>query len=394
MGTYTEYINQNFSFAKLEEERKKQLKRISEARGGRDVFVMAADLTKDNPNIGIDYSDLLPVEDQLSTLTGSAIDVIVETPGGSAEVAEDIIRLIRRRYQSVGMIVPGWAKSAGTIMVMAGDEILMGEGSALGPIDAQVRSSSGQVFSAHAFLEGLEALRNEIIQNNNVLDLVYVPMLQTISPGEIQHCKNAQDLSQNLVREWLKEFKFKNWTTRQTTGEPVTDAYKTQRAKEIAADLCDQSRWKTHGRSLHKGILEKELKLKITDYSLDRELDDAIRRYYTLLRISFETNMFKLFETLTRQIYRFSASGSVPNPVPSVQQANMLEIGVKCPKCQHETRLQANLDSDTPLQTGLEPYPVATDTLKCAKCGTEINLTNMRLQVEAQSGKKIQPFKI
>ena len=46
---------------------------------------------------------------------GKEIDILVETPGGLAEVAEDIVRTIRSKYDRVGMIVPGWAKSAGTI---------------------------------------------------------------------------------------------------------------------------------------------------------------------------------------------------------------------------------------------------------------------------------------
>lgn len=82
--------------------------------------------------------DLLPINDQLANLKGSALDLILETPGGSGEAAEDIVRSLRNRYNDLAIIVPGWAKSAGTIMVMAADEILMEPASALGPIDAQI----------------------------------------------------------------------------------------------------------------------------------------------------------------------------------------------------------------------------------------------------------------
>jgi len=40
-------------------------------------------------------------------------------------VAEDIVHILREKFKSVSFIVPGQAKSAGTIMVMSGDEILM-----------------------------------------------------------------------------------------------------------------------------------------------------------------------------------------------------------------------------------------------------------------------------
>ena len=77
-------------------------------------------LTKVAP-IGIDYDDLVPISDQLSNLKGDKIDVIIETPGGSAEIAEDIVESIRSKFSEVAMIVPGHAKSAGTIMVMAAE---------------------------------------------------------------------------------------------------------------------------------------------------------------------------------------------------------------------------------------------------------------------------------
>ena len=135
-------------------------------------------------------------------------------------------------------------------------------------------------------------------------------MLQNISPGEIQHCENAQNLSKKLVYEWLAEFKFKYWNTHSTTGKPVTEADKLSRATEIAGALCKQSEWLTHGRSINIADLER-LKLKITDYSKNADLNDAILRYYTLLRMTFETNIYKLIETVDSQIYRFVLG---PNP--------------------------------------------------------------------------------
>jgi len=62
--------------------------------------------------------------------------LILETPGGSGEVAEDIVRSLRGQFDEIAVLVPGTAKSAGTIMAMAGDEILMQPSSSLGPIDA------------------------------------------------------------------------------------------------------------------------------------------------------------------------------------------------------------------------------------------------------------------
>jgi ClpP class serine protease len=137
MGVYSEYLDRNMSFQVLSAERKIQLARISKLRGDRDMLVYAADARKHRPpevSAMIHYDDLLPISDQLSNLNGSAIDVILETPGGVGEVTEDIVRQLRHKSPNdVAFIVPGMAKSAGTIMVMSGNEIPMDANSSLGP---------------------------------------------------------------------------------------------------------------------------------------------------------------------------------------------------------------------------------------------------------------------
>ena len=191
MGVYSDYLGKQFSFDELSNERKKQLQRISNIRR-RDIIVYASNINASAPN-SIDYSDVLPFSDQLSNLNSEDIDIILETPGGLAEVVEDLVRLVRKKHKNVGIIVPGTAKSAGTIFAMAADEILMGDLSALGPIDAQI-VSNGKRFSADAFLEGLNKIRKDA-SNKKALELAYIPMLQNLSPGEIQHCENAQQFS-------------------------------------------------------------------------------------------------------------------------------------------------------------------------------------------------------
>ena len=156
MGLYAEYLDLGIGSdsARLAAERKKQIARIAAIRG-RDVLAYAVDVTKSKSPININYTDLLPITDQLSNLASTSIDIILETPGGSGETAEDIVKLLRGKYQKVGVIVPGMAKSAGTLIAMAADEILMDAMSALGPIDAQI-SWQGKQFSADALLEGME----------------------------------------------------------------------------------------------------------------------------------------------------------------------------------------------------------------------------------------------
>lgn len=381
MGIYAEYLDRNLDFAQLSTERKRQLKRISELRGDRDVLVYASDLAKPQAPVSIAYADLVPFSDQLANLTGSKLDLILETPGGSGEVAEDIIRALRSKYDQIGVIIPGWAKSAGTIIAMAADEILLEPASALGPIDAQI-IWQGKVFSAGALLEGLEKIKKEVA-DSGVLNKAYIPILQSVSPGEIEHARNAQDFAKTLVTDCLARFKFKTWQRHSSTGSPVTDEEKRNRAEEIAGQLRDHGRWLTHGRSIKLDDFLR-MRLQVENYADNSELADAIRRYHTLLRMTFDTNVYKVFETPTSQIYRFIM------PVGEVrqQQAVSLKFDLKCEKCQNVSRVQANLEPDEPLDAGHIPFP-SDNKLRCPKCGAEYDLSDLRRQIEMQTKKRV-----
>jgi len=384
MGIYSEYLDSIKDFGLITATRKEQLQRISNIRK-RPILVYASDLSKGNAPTQIEYSDLLPFSDQLSNLTGESIDIILETPGGFAEVVEDMVKLVRGKFEKVGIIIPGYCKSAGTIFAMAGDEILMGSVSALGPIDAQIMFNNKR-FSAEAFLEGLKKIKEEVTETGK-LNAAYIPMLQNLSPGEIQHCENAQTFSQKLVYEWLAKYKFKYWQNHSSSGKPVTSEDKLSRAKDIAENLCKQSQWLTHGRSIKIEDLE-QLRLKITNYSQIVDLNDAIVRYYTLLRMSFDTNMYKIFETIESQIYRFIV-GPNPGGVPIPDTQKIAGIKFECPKCKEQFLIQLNLGQSESLKPGHIPYPIDDNMFKCLKCGTPSNLINIRLQIEAQTGKKL-----
>lgn len=387
MGIYTEYLEKNLNFEQLLQERKKQLKIISNLRGNRDLLVYASDLTnKTQAPISIDYSDILPFKDQLNNLSGNSIDLIIETPGGIAEVVEDIVHLVRSKYDDVGIIIPGTAKSAGTILAMSGNEILMGVSSSLGPIDAQIINNNKR-FSADAFLDGLKKIKDEISKTNK-LNPAYIPILQNISPGEIQHCENAQKFSKILVTQWLSKYKFQRWDKHSSTGEPVKPEEKEKRANEIAEQLCKHSDWLTHGRSIKIPDLNK-MRLLITDYSKNKELNEAITRYYTLLRMTLEsTNIYKIFETPESQIMRFSGA-NVPPPSPAQNNdAKKVMVDFECPSCKSRYTIQANLAKGIALEKGKFPYP-KDDKFNCPNCKAQSNLGQIRLQIEAQTRKKI-----
>ena len=200
--------------------------------------------------------------------------------------------------------------------------------------------------------------------------------------------ENALDFSKILVTNWLAKYKFRTWATHSTTQNTVTEEDRKQRAEEIATKLCDHSRWLTHARSIKIDDLE-DMKLRITNYSTAGDLADAIRRYYTLLQMTFSGNMYKVFETPKSQIYRFQAP-VVPAPAQQPAPAEAAIIDAKCLKCGTTSRVQANLGKKQPLQEGSVPFP-ADNKFHCPNCGTETDLSDVRRQLEAQSKKKVVP---
>lgn len=390
MGIYSDYLAKNMQFDTLTSERKKMLARISQLRGGRNIMVYASAVTK-RGDVAIDESDFIPFTDTVSSLDSSkGLDIILETPGGSAETVEKIVRNLRQKFSHIAVIVPRMAMSAGTIFAMATNEILMGEISSLGPIDAQV-PFNGRYLPAAAILDGVKEIMDEVVANGGKLNPAYIPILQNINPGVLKDCQTAQDFSKTLVSQWLEEYKFSDWTIHKNSKTVVTDEERKAKANEIADQLCEHSRWLTHGRSL--GIKElTDMGLEINDYRTNPDLNDAISRYFILLTMTFDqTSIYKIYETPSSQVIKQNVqSGAMPitrmqDPKP---RQDMAQIDYHCPKCKMPMKIQANLRSDIPLLPGYLGFP-RNNKIVCSNCGLESDISIIRMQIESQTGQKV-----
>ena len=63
---------------------------------------------------------------------------ILVTEGGSSDSAFRMMRCLQGKYSHVTVIVPGWCKSAGTLMCIGAHELQIGELGELGPLDVQI----------------------------------------------------------------------------------------------------------------------------------------------------------------------------------------------------------------------------------------------------------------
>jgi hypothetical protein len=223
-----------------------------------------------------EFRDFVEQVKQTSTRTENAISVVLRTGGGSAETTERMVGVLRKHYDQVNFIVPDIAMSAGTILCMSGDRIYMDYASTLGPIDPQVPTpDTGDYVPALGYLDKIQ----EITQKGQLAPADVV-MLKSLDLAKLALFEQARDLSVDLLKQWLVEYKFKNWTIHRTTnpGAQVSDLEKAERAEQIAKDLANHKRWRSHGRSLDISKLN-ELRIEIDDYSDKEELKNAIRAY-------------------------------------------------------------------------------------------------------------------
>lgn len=264
--------------SKLEELNKK----LSGKFSGADVIVFRAPLAP-----GIDDHIRNYIEDmKQKDATKKKLCVLVETYGGYVEIVERIYSVFRKHYDEVIFIVPNYAYSAGTVLVLSGDEIYMDSYSVLGPIDPQFETEEGRSWYSgigylHKFNELVVKINIARAKGENVsAELAY--LVKRFDPMKLFQIEQARDHSKELLVEWLPKHKFKNWTTT-SSGKTVDQAYKKERAADIAEKLAEPKRWHSHGRGIGiKELVNEEIKLKVENFESDQILNELVRGYYDL----------------------------------------------------------------------------------------------------------------
>lgn len=163
--------------------RQAQIRAIEERTGRRLICYIAG------PATSISSFDIPPFVDLLHDISaGDKLDLMLQTPGGDVDQAERIVLLCRKKVGSKGsfrVVVPDSAESAGTLIAIAGDEIVMGYPSELGPIDPQIEiitaGGEGMARPAQSFLDGLQEIIDSTAGQN--LSPAYFPLLDKLDPA-------------------------------------------------------------------------------------------------------------------------------------------------------------------------------------------------------------------
>ncbi len=391
MSLLNEYISKRLSGKELEAELLRLIAAYNKLRGTY-LFVYAAAIGKPIPMIPIEQSDFYVFHDLLSKKKNiKKVDIYLETPGGSGETAEEIVKFLRNNFDMISFVISGEAKSAGTIITLSGDEILMTETGSLGPIDAQVKIGRS-VISAYDYIEWVDEKRKEA-KKAGALNPFDATMIAQITPGELSGVFHALEYAKDLVIEWLVKYKFRNWTVTETQRKQVTLQMKRKRAAKIAKELTNHAKWRLHGRSIKRSDLE-DIGLKITRVEDDPRLSDLVLRIQLVCRMLFDTTTtFKIFATEETKIFRQAAPANIPVKLPAASaRPDVAEIDHKCPQCGTVHKIYAKFTSNPQIDKdfmnkGFKPFP-KDGKIKCG-CGFEFDLSGLKNQLESDIGKQI-----
>src|SRR6266542_2853057 len=143
-------------------------------------------------DLSINDEDLQGLMEVTHGLTNTNLDLILHSPGGSLEAAEAIVSYLRSKFDHIRVFVPNLAMSAATMISCAGDRIVMGKHSFLGPIDPQFifNTAVGQrAVSAEAIREQFALAQKECTDPAKLG--AWIPMLSQYGPDILVKCQHA-----------------------------------------------------------------------------------------------------------------------------------------------------------------------------------------------------------
>lgn len=210
---------------------------------GRDTLLYSTAWTQPSGSSGLSINDrdVHAFMEVVHDLDSDELDIILHSPGGSAESTEQIISYLRKKFDDIRIFVPQAAMSAATLMCCAADEVYMGKHSAIGPIDPQFATQTPfgrRITAAQAIVDQFSMAQQSI---NNRTDLIaWQPLLNQYSVGLLAECQEAMNLSRDLAHEWSRDYMHSDKSDQQAKDL----------ADELSSFLSNRKKFKSHGRRI------------------------------------------------------------------------------------------------------------------------------------------------
>ncbi|MDE0118063.1 MAG: hypothetical protein OXT07_15775 [bacterium] len=260
----------------LDEGITESLSSIGRLRNNRMVLLYGSSFLQRPPTPwGVEQIISEDINGFMSCIYGMDFDVgltlLLHTPGGSPNAAETIVKYLRSKFNDLEVIIPAFAMSAGTMISLSADRIIMGRQSQMGPIDPQMPAPHGAMVSAQAVVDQFMLARQDVLENETTAH-IWAPILPALGPSLLVEAQNALKYGERMVAEWL--------------GQWMLDGDMT-RAAEVARHFNDATTHGSHGRRVDREEARR-LGLIVKDLEESQELQDAVLKAYHLMTIMFE----------------------------------------------------------------------------------------------------------
>jgi hypothetical protein len=173
------------------------------------------------------------MEDKItSPRDDTEIDLWLDSPGGDAHAAYKLALMLRSAASTVRVVIPDFAKSAATLLAVAGDEIFMAPGADMGPLDAQMPdegSVSGSISALNiakaadevardavemAMVGGADLLAITGLSRAKTIDAMLTfsarfsePLVSQLDPKVVHHAKQTLLVTAKYAEQLLSQTK-------------------------------------------------------------------------------------------------------------------------------------------------------------------------------------------
>jgi len=253
--------------------------------------------------VTISLEDMQAMMEVLKGLKGPSLDILIHSPGGSAEATRSVVEYLRCKFTDIRAFIPLAAMSAATMWALSCDEIVMGQHSQLGPIDPQLFLPSGSgAVPARAILDQFDQAKREIKADRALLT-AWIPIIQQYGPALLKQSETAEALSRRLVREWLVKYML--------NGQPDAKA----KAARIARYFASYRKHQSHLMGIYRDDARSQ-GAKVTDLEVDPALQDAVLSVHHAAMHALGGTAVKIVENhLGKAFITHQTAMQVPMPV-------------------------------------------------------------------------------
>jgi ATP-dependent protease ClpP protease subunit len=284
-------ISQTLPGGDLDGIRDRYIQRLHQLQGRAVIVYSSGWLAGRTSNdISVQGDDVHSMMEVCRDVDEDELDLIITSPGGAAQAAEQIVEYLRTQFGYIRCFVPMQAKSAATMIALGCDEVVVGNHSELGPIDPQITLQTPEGprgGPAHAILRDFRRAQEQTSADINLL-AAWTPILRSYVGGLVEYCTQQVNLSIDVVTGWLE----RHMLTHEDMGL-ADDEVRHAKAVEIANYFGSEEaydRHRTHERPIRLRELE-QVGVRVRRLGNDDEdLQDTVLSIYHATDITFTVN--------------------------------------------------------------------------------------------------------